>query len=969
MEWADPNVKALVLKHKVSQDVESEFMSFTMNDFKKLTKQDLTEIVGQDIALSIITSIQEASKNEPLLTPTFKRGESILARYTDGNYHRAVFQRQLTTEGYRVIFDEFNETVDVTQEDLKTVTLDENKPFPDELKTELFEGGSWIVDTKKLDQGWKPTEEEVKYVLTDHYKGSVSNARRSITEKIKNGNKIPRVCLVHSKSKMVWYKIEIKQKEKTGVTLSPPMSPPSKSSLKNINQSEIVAQIQKKKDSKRRKIIEELYSTEVTYVEQLQALETLYIEPLKKQVNILPLAKSDILFSNITSIKTINESFLKELKELVESEKKEHQEVGQILCDFFPFIGMYSDYAKFHSEAVTLLEKLLSPNGNSKFRQFCANAAVQPQSKMLNLASLLIVPIQRVPRYLMLLKEIIKCTPDDHSDMEKLKEAEKMIAVAAKGVDEAIRAKMSGWLSKRGEINKSWKSRWFVLQDGTVTYYSSEKCNQNLGSFSVNGSRVVSFDAKIFADEQRKGAIFGVTPWAQYDRHKTFKQRQYILEAENYETRQKWRQILLVHGAVDDGAVDESGPNIPDALLEGWLTKKGDRRRNWTSRYFVLLPHQFMYYKQKPQSITQLPTGVIPLSDISTVCHTTEQKPYSFAVLPEPNVRAYRMCAEDNSKAQEWVEIIQSLINSKKKLTRATMCNVESKEEVKKPPKIEGWLSKKGKNTNTWRNEYFILNCPELRYYKEKPKSHGGGTLISLTSSAIIQEDKTQRAFAITPNNETGTRKYIMRSSNNKEMANWISTLNQSVKYMISVQSQNNALMGSMDNIVANPMQKRFSTGETVIIVKDDGVEDEGTIKGPLKDGCWPVATNADAPDVISYFPFHSVRRKTKISNLSPETTRNQSPSVSIVPPPPDEMTRNQSISLSNILPPPPDDMNREESIAMPPPEDLETDIMMPPHEDLEGLISVEISEIDNIIELLRSEGYKCERTPALTNS
>lgn len=72
------------------------------------------------------------------------------------------------------------------------------------------------------------------------------------------------------------------------------------------------------------------------------------------------------------------------------------------------------DYAKFHSEAVGLLKKL--PEESSKFREFCILQHHDPKSNGLSLISLLITPIQRVPRYLLLLRELQQYTLEDHPD-------------------------------------------------------------------------------------------------------------------------------------------------------------------------------------------------------------------------------------------------------------------------------------------------------------------------------------------------------------------------------------------------------------------------------------------------------------------------------------------------------------------------------------------------------------------------
>ena len=57
--------------------------------------------------------------------------------------------------------------------------------------------------------------------------------------------------------------------------------------------------------------------------------------------------------------------------------------------------------------------------------------------KGVTLSNLLIMPIQRVPRYKMLLESLLKVTPSDHVDYPKLSEAFEMISVITNDLDDS----------------------------------------------------------------------------------------------------------------------------------------------------------------------------------------------------------------------------------------------------------------------------------------------------------------------------------------------------------------------------------------------------------------------------------------------------------------------------------------------------------------------------------------------------
>ncbi|CAI8021237.1 Guanine exchange factor for Rac 30 [Geodia barretti] len=57
----------------------------------------------------------------------------------------------------------------------------------------------------------------------------------------------------------------------------------------------------------------------------------------------------------------------------------------------------------------------------------------------LTLAAYLITPVQRVPRYILLLKDIIQRTPDDHPDYHNLLTAKAAMGELADYIDAQIR--------------------------------------------------------------------------------------------------------------------------------------------------------------------------------------------------------------------------------------------------------------------------------------------------------------------------------------------------------------------------------------------------------------------------------------------------------------------------------------------------------------------------------------------------
>lgn len=79
-----------------------------------------------------------------------------------------------------------------------------------------------------------------------------------------------------------------------------------------------------------------------------------------------------------------------------------------------------SDYSKLNS-------KLLSKSSTKRFLHFLKMAKSHPQHTQLNLQSYLILPIQRLPRYKLLLNELLDASSEEHEDFLSLTEAKQYI--------------------------------------------------------------------------------------------------------------------------------------------------------------------------------------------------------------------------------------------------------------------------------------------------------------------------------------------------------------------------------------------------------------------------------------------------------------------------------------------------------------------------------------------------------------
>lgn len=134
-------------------------------------------------------------------------------------------------------------------------------------------------------------------------------------------------------------------------------------------------------------------------------------------------AKVKPIFGNIETILGINQDLLKQLEGLIPN-WDDTVCLGSVFLSTAPFLKMYTVYSNQYNEGLKLLNQLMEEQG-AFFEEIekinAERMSVNPVA--LRLEHLLIMPIQRVPRYNLLLTDLIKKTPPDHPDFEDLNKA------------------------------------------------------------------------------------------------------------------------------------------------------------------------------------------------------------------------------------------------------------------------------------------------------------------------------------------------------------------------------------------------------------------------------------------------------------------------------------------------------------------------------------------------------------------
>ncbi|RZF36300.1 hypothetical protein LSTR_LSTR006805 [Laodelphax striatellus] len=188
---------------------------------------------------------------------------------------------------------------------------------------------------------------------------------------------------------------------------------------------------QHRKDT-RTHVVLELFETERSYVESLQILVNKYLQPLKSPENagLVEAALVDEIFYQVPAILQHHELFLEELRRRLEHWDAK-QRVGDIFLDTFTKQSVIDTYTAFINNWKTANEAIKTTSqAKPAFARFLEAMAREHKGK-LALDSLLIMPVQRIPRYELLIQTLLKHTEISHPDYCVLQEARKEVHTLA----------------------------------------------------------------------------------------------------------------------------------------------------------------------------------------------------------------------------------------------------------------------------------------------------------------------------------------------------------------------------------------------------------------------------------------------------------------------------------------------------------------------------------------------------------
>ncbi|XP_061474270.1 rho guanine nucleotide exchange factor 3 isoform X6 [Rhineura floridana] len=177
-------------------------------------------------------------------------------------------------------------------------------------------------------------------------------------------------------------------------------------------------QVLTSKEIKRQEAIFELAQGEQDLIEDLKLAKKAYHDPMLK-LSIMSEQELNQIFGTLDSLIPLHEDLLRRLKEARKPDGSTDS-VGHILVGWLPCLNSYDSYCSNQVAAKALLDHKKQDHRVQDFLQRCLES---PFSRKLDLWNFLDIPRSRLVKYPLLLREILRHTPNDHPDQQHIEEA------------------------------------------------------------------------------------------------------------------------------------------------------------------------------------------------------------------------------------------------------------------------------------------------------------------------------------------------------------------------------------------------------------------------------------------------------------------------------------------------------------------------------------------------------------------
>ncbi|XP_037092674.1 FYVE, RhoGEF and PH domain-containing protein 3-like [Pollicipes pollicipes] len=180
------------------------------------------------------------------------------------------------------------------------------------------------------------------------------------------------------------------------------------------------------------KIASELLVTERKYVQELHLIDQIFHFRVDQENRAHHMFNNEItaqMFSNVKSIHQFHKDHMLPQLESRLADWENDPRIGDIMKTCAPFLKMYTEFVKSYDNAMNLINAFFAKC--PRFAAIMNEIHEMEECGNLPLQHHMIVPIQRVPRYELLLKDYLKRLPENSPDYEDAKQALELVTHAA----------------------------------------------------------------------------------------------------------------------------------------------------------------------------------------------------------------------------------------------------------------------------------------------------------------------------------------------------------------------------------------------------------------------------------------------------------------------------------------------------------------------------------------------------------
>lgn len=311
----------------------------------------------------------------------------------------------------------------------------------------------------------------------------------------------------------------------------------------------------------RSKCVEELLTTEIDYVQLLKNIIEGYLEPVLRDETLFEIGDAETLFGNICELYAFHKEFVKELQNAVNQADMDISCVGKVFLKHECEFQIYSQYCNNQPGSSARLSSLTK---DKRYRCFFEKCRLKQNMIRLSLDGFLLSPVQRICKYPLQLKELLKHTYQEHQDFEELQLAHSCMQNVASLVNERKRClenvhNLAMWqhsiVDWRGEavalrsteiihtgtlykvLDQRMPERVAYLFDHQLIYfrkYSTKRHNlKYCGRICLDNAKIINIEDNTI----EIGGFYVVNGWKIWD---TIKGKWHLFYANSFDEKSKW---------------------------------------------------------------------------------------------------------------------------------------------------------------------------------------------------------------------------------------------------------------------------------------------------------------------------------------------------------------------------------------------------------------------------------------------